>query len=281
VSEPLGIILALASAGFFAAGYVGQHRAVAVLEPLSVARPLVAGRALLSNRGWLLAIGSNTAGWGIYIAAIALAPLSIVQAVCAGSVGALALVSRRSRTTSGKESVYAIVACAGLVLVLVSSGTATNSTHAEAGTVALWVSIALVGGFLALALSPRSMRGAAFGALSGCCYGAGDVATKAVFSGSPLFVPVVIVCAIGGFVALHLAYQRSSLLASAGVSSLFTNATPIVAGVVIFGETATSSVSTSMRAVGFAAVLIGAVGLATEQRGSGGYKEGVVTPTNG
>jgi hypothetical protein len=54
------------------------------------------------------------------------------------------------------------------------------------------------------------------------------------------------------------------LLVSAGLSALVTNAVPIVCGVAWFGERPPAGALTWVRAIGFVAVVAGAVGLARE-----------------
>jgi uncharacterized membrane protein len=50
------------------------------------------------------------------------------------------------------------------------------------------------------------------------------------------FVPVLLACHGLAFVALQLGFQRGSVLATAGLATLFTNALPIAAGTTLFGE---------------------------------------------
>jgi hypothetical protein len=115
-----------------------------------------------------------------------------------------------------------------------------------------------------IAVAPPGWKGAALGAASGVAYGVGDVATKAAVGGISVLIPVFVACATIGFVTLQLAYQRASLLASAGVSCLLTNAIPIVAGAALFGEVPTRASDAWLRGVGSFAALIGGVGLARE-----------------
>src|ERR1039457_4161518 len=68
-------------------------------------------------------------------------------------------------------------------------------------------------------------------------YSAGDVATKAAVGRvNPviLFAVLLPVCHGLAFVSLQLAFQRGTALATAGVSTLFTNALPILAGLPVF-----------------------------------------------
>lgn len=62
---------------------------MAARPPLTARRPLRSLGVLLNGRGWLLGFGTETAGWFVYAAALALAPLSLVQGVSASGIAVL------------------------------------------------------------------------------------------------------------------------------------------------------------------------------------------------
>ena len=84
-SLPAGLGLALASAGALNWGFFTQHGAASALPPLSLRRPLRSLRLLFGERRWLAGFLVGIAGWLLYVGALALAPLSLVQAVSAGT----------------------------------------------------------------------------------------------------------------------------------------------------------------------------------------------------
>ncbi len=80
----------------------------------------------------------------------------------------------------------------------------------------------------------------------------------------------VLACHGLAFVAFQLGLQRGSVLASAGLASLCTNALPILAGTTVFGEGLPSGPRGVARLLAFASVVVGAALLAkgrTEQPG--------------
>src|SRR5262249_18273862 len=91
-------------------------------------------------------------------------------------------------------------------------------------------------------------------------YAAGDVGTKAVVSGGfhVGFVPALLACHGLAFVALQLGFQRGGALTTAGLATLWTNALPIVAGMIVFGEPLPGGVLGVARIAAFAAVVAGA-----------------------
>ncbi len=92
MSVVLGLLLALASTAALSWGFLAQHGAAAALPELSVRRPFQSLRLLFADRSWLVGFLTGIGGWVLYVAALALAPLSLVQATSAGGIGLLALL---------------------------------------------------------------------------------------------------------------------------------------------------------------------------------------------
>jgi enterochelin esterase-like enzyme len=101
---------------------------------------------------------------------------------------------------------------------------------------------------------------AGLGSAAGILYAAGDVGTKAAVSGGfhIWFVPALLACHGLAFVALQLGFQRGGALTTAGLATLWTNALPIVAGMVVFGEPLPGGVLGAARIAAFVAVVAGA-----------------------
>ena len=75
-------------------------------------------------------------------------------------------------------------------------------------------------------------------------------------------MPALLACRGLAFVALQLGFQRGSALATAGMATLWTNALPIAAGTILFGESAPSGIGASPAWRRFACVVLGAAFLA-------------------
>ncbi len=251
-----GLVLALVSTIALNLSWFIQHDAASNLPPLELRRPLTALRALFTNRRWLLGGAAGIGGWGLYIAALACAPLSLVQGISAGGIGVLAVLAGH-----GRDELRAVGVClAGLVLLAVSLAGGVPSGH-DAAVVALvaWLAGSAVA---ALVLGGVVGGGAGLGLAAGTLYAAGDVGTKSVVDGRWLVAVAVIACNVGAFAALQLAFQRGGALVTAGLNQLATNALPIVAGVAVFAEGVPGGAAGVARGVGFAAVVAGACLLA-------------------
>jgi hypothetical protein len=269
-----GLVLALASAAALNWGFFAQHAAASALPPLSLRRPLASLRLLFAHRGWLVGFLAGIGGWVVYVAALALAPLSLVQATSAGGIGLLALLVSRAEggglAPGERRGVGGSVL--GLALLAASlPGSAAHGGSASPGAVGAWVAVSVAAAGLAAGPLGRVLAGGAgLGIAAGTCYSAGDVSTKAAVHGgtSLVFVPVLLACHCLGFAALQLGFQRGRALATAGLATLLTNALPIVAGTTLYGEGLGSL--PALRLAAFACTVLGATLLArpsTEERG--------------
>jgi len=253
-----GLLVALLAGISFSYSYVGQHGVAANLARFDLRRPLANLRQLVASPRWMVAWLSGWVGWGLYIVALWLAPLSLVQAVAAGGIGMLALVSHvLTRPLSALERRAAIVASVGLVLIVLSVRAYGQHRAASPHQLEFTVLAGLVAALLCVLISRRIGLAIA----SGICYGVGDVATKGFLSGTPILLAFVAVAFVAGFATLQLAFQRNSLLVSGGLSFLFSNVVPLIGGVVLFGERPQGLVLSVLRYSGFVVVIIGAVAI--------------------
>jgi len=265
-----GLLLALASAGALNWGYYAQHGAAAALPPLALRHPLRSLALLFRDRRWVAGFVIGIGGWVFYVAALALAPLSLVQAAAAGGIALLAaLVGRLSR----RERAAVAIAVAGLVLLGLSLvGASAPSGHGAWSSVAIWMGASVAAAaFAAGPLSGVLAGGAGLGVAAGVLYAAGDVGTKAaVVGGARLaFVPPLLACHGLAFVALQLGFQRGGALATAGMATLWTNALPIAAGSVLFSEPLPPGARGLARIAAFACVVLGAAALARGEESQG------------
>jgi len=259
-----GLLVALASTAALNWGFFTQHGAAEVMPPLSIRRPVASLRLLAGSRVWLAGFLVGLAGWALYVAALELAPLSLVQAVSAGGLGLLALLQWLTPGAGHptRREWWAVgVAIAGLVLLACSLASKSPVGKAPpTATIVLWL---LVFALAALAVAGSGGLGvpaaAALGAAAGILYATGDVATKeAVVAASVLFVPVVLAAHGMAFVSLQLGFQRGGVLVTVGLATLLTNALPIAAGTALYHERLPAGALGDVRLAAFALVTAGA-----------------------
>jgi hypothetical protein len=269
VSTGAGLALALLSAFALNWGWVAQHGAAAELPALSLRRPVGALRALFGDTSWLIGFSVGLLGWAFYVAALALAPLSLVQATSAGGIGVLAVLAQRRGDRLGRRQWIAVaIAIGGLALLGVSlAGGAAPGRATAPGAMIVWLVASTAFAGVAALSGARLAPGAGLGIAAGVLYGMGDAATKGAVGGGAwlLLIPVVLAAHGGAFVALQLAFQRGGSLATAGTASLFTNALPIAAGLALFHEHLPGGALGVVRVVAFASVVLAAALLARRE----------------
>lgn len=262
-------VLSLLSAAALNWGWVAQHGAVRELPPLRLRAPIQSLRSLFRDLSWLTGFLVGILGWALYIAALALAPLSLVQGVSAGGIAVLAAFAHRRGDRLARFEWGAVaVATLGLALLAVSLAGGTTGAHGTSvADVAAW--LVVLAGVAALTASSglRLAGGASLGIAAGVLYGTGDIATKAVTFGGAWLVLVAVVLAAHGlaFVALQFGFQRGRALATAGTATLLTNALPIAAGVLLFHEHLPGGALGALRVAAFVLVVAAAAVLARSE----------------
>ena len=269
----LALAITVVSACCLNLGYLLEHSVASKVPALSVRRPVASLKSLLGNRRWLAGLGVESVGWLLYVAALALAPLSLVQATAAGGIGILAImVSRFTHVPlTSRERIGVVVSVVGLALL----GLSLLGAHGEGSAASyLWVGLWLGASVVAAAVCMWPLArviggGPAWGIAAGILFAAGDVSTKMAVAGglqNILFLACLIVFYVAGTGVLQAGFQRGSALTTAGLATLMTNALPIAAGMTVFREPLPTGWVGVVRVVAFAAVVVGAVLLASQAK---------------
>jgi hypothetical protein len=271
----IALVLALASTALTNIAYLREHDAAAALPALSLRRPLHSVQALLTDRSWLLGFALEGGGFALYVVALALAPLTLVQSVTAGGIGILAFASARmSRRRLGRHELAGVLfSTLGLLALAVSlAGGSGEGSGGSTSRILLWLAATAAAAVVVLAF------GRSFGALAvaeglagGLFFSIGDISVKVATQGGArsAFAVGVIVGYSLGTAFLQIGYQKGGALTVAGLATLLTNALPIAAGSVVLGEPVPSGVFGGIRIVAFAAVTLGAILLARPDRTPG------------
>jgi hypothetical protein len=270
----VALVLALASTTLTNIAYLREHDAAAALPALSLRRPLHSAHVLLTDRSWLLGFALEGAGFALYVAALALAPLSLVQSVAAGGIGILAFVSARmSHHRLGRSELAGVwISMVGLLALAISlAGGSSEGTGGETGEILLWLGATAAAAVVALAIGRRfDAHGVAYGIAGGLFFSIGDISVKIATQGGvrTAFAVGVVIGYSLGTAFLQLGYQKRGALTVAGIATLLTNALPIAAGSVVLGESVPSGAYGVLRILAFAAVTAGAILLARPGKGS-------------
>lgn len=266
-------MLTLLSACALNIGYLLQHRVASGAPPLSLRRPVESVRSLIGSPRWLYGLGAEGVGWLLYVAALRLAPLSLVQATAAGGIGILAvMVSRVTHVPlTRRELVGVCLSVGGLALLGISLiGNHSEGSGASYVWIGVWLGASAAAAVGCIVLLAGVIGGApAFGLASGMLFAAGDVATKMAVSGGAAniaFFASLILFYFAGEAVLQAGFQRGTALTTAGLSTLMANALPIAAGMALFGEPLPHGWVGAVRVAAFAAVIAGAFLLSSQSK---------------
>jgi hypothetical protein len=265
VDAAVGLALALVSTTLVNLAYVREHDAVRELPPLSLSRPARSLHLLLADRGWLAAFAMESGGFVLYVIALRLAPLALVQSIAAGGIGVLAIATARlgHRTLTTVERVGAGISVAGLLFLSLSlAGGVQQSARGDLTEIGLWLGCTGAAALLVLGVGrPLFGAAAADAAAGGLLFSCGDISTKIATEGGArtLFAVAAIFGYMLGSSLLQVGYQRGTALSIAGVATLLTSALPIAAGSALLHETPPHGAQGALRVVSFAAVVTGAI----------------------
>src|SRR5436305_2614208 len=271
VGIAIGLGLAAASTTLTNLAYSREHDAAAALPTLSMRRPLHSLHLLLSDRSWMVGFGMESGGFALYAAALALAPLAVVQSIGAGGIGVLAYVSARvsGRRLDARGVTGVSLSILGLLALAASlgKGNGVGGTGTTAGILA-WIGGTALVAVVVLVIGYRTgIIAAAMGIAGGLMFSIGDFSTKLATQGGTRFA-FVVTLVIGyslGTSLLQLGYQQGAALTVAGIATLLTNALPILAGTIVLDEPVPSGAFGALRVLAFVAVSAGAVLLASPE----------------
>src|SRR4051794_16507248 len=145
----IGIFLALACAFATNLGFLYKYRGANDAATVSMAHPWRSAADLFRSRWFAIGMAVAVGAWGLHVAALALAPMSVVQAVLSGGVVLLAVMAERlfGHSVGPRQWWGVALTGAGLVLLGVTLP-ATNNAHSQfslAGMIAFEAGMVAVG----------------------------------------------------------------------------------------------------------------------------------------
>jgi drug/metabolite transporter (DMT)-like permease len=250
----VGLSLAAASAATSQVGFLLRQRGAVHAPDVQARHPVRSAIGLFTSKWWTIGYAVAVVAYGLHVAAMRLAPLSLVQAVLAGGLVMLAAIAERffGFKVGRRGWVGVGLASVGLAALALTgeSGSGENSAeYSLAGMLAF--EGALVAAGIALILVPRLEgvgdrgRGLALGAAAGLMFSVTHVAVKAmtgVASDGPLalltslFLPLVVVCFVVAFFASARSLQVGDAVPVIAITTIAGTAPTIPAGIVVFGD---------------------------------------------
>jgi drug/metabolite transporter (DMT)-like permease len=270
----LGILLALLCAVATNFGFLLKHRGACAAPEVDIRHPLKSAAGLFRSKWFAIGMLVAAGAWVLHVGALALAPLSIVQAVIAGGLVFLTVMAERWFGCKCGPRQWAGVGCTALGLVLLAvtlpHGDGTHSTYSVAGMVAFEAGLLAVG--VLLVLSPRlgvnhEHHGVLLGCAAGVLFGVSDVAIKALTGAlgdgvTGLISPWLATCVIASVVAFYASargLQQGQAVPVITVTSAAANVSAIAGGIVVFGDPIPSdALGVVVQGIAFALVIVAA-----------------------
>lgn len=246
----VGIALALLAALMTNLASLLKHRGCRRTEPIQIRQPLRSARALAASRwfaaGWALA----AIAWLIHVAALSMAPISLVQAVLAGGAVTLAVLSQRIFGDPVERQQWLALLLGGIGLALLAlTVPQLQGSHSEfsAGAILGFEGgLALVASGLALGHRSQRLaarRGVLLAVLAGTLIAFAGVAIKGLFGADGVSIAVLapwialtVLCGVLAQYAVVAALQGGEAIETIGLIGLVANATQIAGGVLVFGD---------------------------------------------
>jgi hypothetical protein len=270
----LGTLLALACALTTNLAMLCKHRGAAAAPDVELRRPLRSGAALFRSRWWTVGFAIATGAWMLHVAALAVAPLSVVETTISGGLVLLAwLAERWFGARLGAREWLGLVLCAGgLALLAATSGQPGDpgSGYSTAAMIPFEATAVGVGLLLLMSGSSGASRGfggALLGVAAGLLLGVANVSVKALTGtvpGDPLSIVspwtlVALTAGVVAFFALARGMQRSAAIPVITLTTVAATLVSIVGGVLVFGDpVGDDPLGVAARCTAFAAVIVAA-----------------------
>jgi drug/metabolite transporter (DMT)-like permease len=246
----LGILLAIFCAFATNVGFLLKHRGACAAPDVSLKHPVASAVGLFRSKWFALGMLVALGAWVFHVAALAMAPLSIVQAVIAGGLVFLTVLAERYFGCSVGTRQWAGVGLTALGLVLLAITLPSHGGHSSYSTVGM---IAFESGLLALGtflvlskkLDSHEHHGVMLGTAAGILFGVSDVAIKAITTslgtggGIAVLLPWLATCVAASVIAFYASargLQKGEAVPVITLTSAAANVTAISGGILVFGD---------------------------------------------
>jgi drug/metabolite transporter (DMT)-like permease len=274
VTLNLGIFLALGCAVATQLGFLYKHRGANAAPKVDVRHPLRTVRSLFASPWFAIGMGVALGAWILHVGALALAPLSVVQAVLSTGVVILAVLAERlfGFEVGRRQWLGVAMTAAGLVLLVITlpAHAGAHSNYSLAGMLAFEGGMLAIGALLITGPrmgAPDHHHGIMLGAAAGVLFGVSDVAIKALTGvGGPLaillspWLGVAVLASVIAFYASARGLQDGAAVPVIASTSTAANVSCILGGIVVFGDPMPSdTLGIVLQAFAFTLVVVAAI----------------------
>jgi drug/metabolite transporter (DMT)-like permease len=271
-----GILLALICAVLSNVAFLCKHRGACAAPDVNWRHPLRSAKGLFASKWFLIGFAIAFTAWLFHVAAMAFAPLSLVQAVLSAGLVFLTVVAERifGFKIGRKQWIGVTLTAIGLALLVITlPGTGdAHASYSVAGMIAFEVGLLAVGVLLVMSPkigAPDHHHGVLLGVASGILFGVSGVAVKALtgllgehgVTGllSPWLLTAV-TASVLAFFASARGLQTGEAVPVITLTSAAANVSTITGGIVVFGDPLpTDTVGIVLQACAFVAIVVAAV----------------------
>jgi drug/metabolite transporter (DMT)-like permease len=274
VTLNIGILLALACAVATQLGFLYKHRGANAAPEVDIRHPLTTVKSLFASKWFAVGMGVALGAWLLHVAALAFAPLSVVQAVLSTGVVMLAVLADRlfGFEIGRRQWIGVAMTAVGLVLLVVTlpASSGAHSSYSLAGMLAFEGGMLAIGALLICGPrvgAPEHHHGIMLGAAAGVLFGVSDVAIKALTGlGGPLailsspWLGFTILASVVAFYASARSLQDGEAVPVIAATSTAANVSTILGGILVFGDPMPSdALGIAIQAVAFTLVVVAAL----------------------
>ena len=246
----LGILLALLCAVVTQLGFLYKHKGANEAPKVDVRHPLRTVKQLFSSKWFAIGMAVATGAWFFHVAALAYAPLSVVQAVLSTGVVILAVMAERlfGFKVGARQWIGVAMTAGGLFLLVITlpSSSGSHSSYSLAGMIAFEAAMLAIGALLITGPrfgAPDHHHGVMLGGAAGVLFGLSDVAIKALtgLDGIAAIVvsPWLFVAILGSIIAFYASargLQDGEAVPVIASTSTAANVSCILGGIIVFGD---------------------------------------------
>jgi multidrug transporter EmrE-like cation transporter len=274
----VGLGLALLSALTTQLGFLMRHRGAVAAPDVDMAHPLRSIVGLFRSKWWTLGYVVAAVAYAFHVGALAMAPLSIVQAVLAGGLVLLAVLAEKlfGFHLGRREWTGVVLAAVGLAFLALTANGSSGRKSADYSMLGLVTcEILLVAAGTVLILKGRTgdretggRCGIYLGIAAGLLFTVSHVSIKAISHHSDgglvavLATPfpyLVIACGVVAFFVSARSLQIGDGVAVIAVTSIASNASAMPAGVLVFSDSlGPNSLVIAGRIISFIVVIVAA-----------------------
>lgn len=245
----IGVLLALACTAGASISGLWKQKGVVQAGEVDVRHPLQTAIALFRSKWFTIGWIAAAIAWGLHVGALAMAPISLAQAVISGGLVLLGIFAERffGFKVSRRQWLGLMVLAPGMAVLAATSHSESN--HTSFGILAIAVFELVAMGFgIGFVMTHRAdrfreHRGVLLGVAAGILFGVSDVSIKAVTSGSHgllgIFGPWTlfgILCGLAAFYASARSLQIGDAVGVIAATASAANVLGIVGGIVVFGD---------------------------------------------